>query len=190
DLEAGPLWRVAWFDLGPQRPGRLLLVIHHLAVDVVSWRVLMEDLETGYRQLAAGRPIDLGSPTSSFGQWALALPAYAGSEALQQEAAWWLERSRRPSARLPVDWPGEPDGRESAQTLTVELSAELTDRLLREASRPYRMAVHEVLLTAMAQVLAEWAGRSEHRIDVEGHGREAEQVGGGLGLSRTVGSFT
>ncbi|HZW29206.1 MAG TPA: amino acid adenylation domain-containing protein, partial [Isosphaeraceae bacterium] len=190
DLEAGPLWRVAWFDLGPDRPGRLLLVIHHLAVDVVSWRVLMEDLETAYSQVAAGRPIDLGSPTSSFGQWAVALGAYAESAALRQEAAWWLEQARRPSASLPVDRPGEHNGRESLRTITVELTAQLTDRLLREAPRAYRMTVPEVLLSAMAQVLAEWTGRSEHRIDVEGHGREVEPVGRGLDLSRTVGWFT
>ena len=66
DLEAGPLWRMTLFDLGADRPHRLLVVIHHLAVDGVSWRILLEDLEQLYEQAAAGEPLSLPAKTTSW----------------------------------------------------------------------------------------------------------------------------
>src|SRR5262249_30355438 len=92
DLAHGPLLRVVYFDSGPGQPGRLLLVIHHLAVDGVSWRVLLEDLLTAYQQLQKGRAPQLPPKTTSFRQWATRLVDYARSAEVRREAAFWLAR--------------------------------------------------------------------------------------------------
>src|SRR5262249_4834526 len=70
NLQSGPLWRVAYFDSVSDQPGRLLFVVHHLAVDGISWRPLLEDLETTYEQLKAGRAIKLPAKTTSYKTWA------------------------------------------------------------------------------------------------------------------------
>lgn len=87
DLEERPLWRVVWFDWGQSEPGRLLIVIHHLAVDGVSWRVLVEDLQTAYHQLTRGEPSALPHKTTSFKGWSERLREYVDSDALAGEAA-------------------------------------------------------------------------------------------------------
>lgn len=79
-LDNGPLWRVIGFDMGEYRPSRLLIIIHHLAVDGVSWRILMEDLQQAYRHASEGEPVALPATTTSFKQW---------SERLQDHVAQW-----------------------------------------------------------------------------------------------------
>ena len=101
----GPLVRVALFDRGLHKPARLLVVIHHLVVDGVSWRILLEDLQTAYQQLSSGEAMQLPPKTTSFKQWAERLTAYAQSAELQQELAYWLAAPR--AQRSPaVDYPG------------------------------------------------------------------------------------
>src|SRR5260370_10148361 len=90
EFSEGPLGRIAYVDQGADRPGRLLLVLHHLVVDAVSWRILLEDLETACRQVAEGEGVRLPPPTTSFGQWARELGQYASSGALESEAGYWL----------------------------------------------------------------------------------------------------
>jgi len=94
---------VALFNLGVDKTSRLLLVIHHLVVDGVSWRILVEDLQTTYQQLERGEAIKLPSKTTSFKQWSEQLRVYA---AVQQELDYWLAE-RKHVSHLPVDYPGE-----------------------------------------------------------------------------------
>ncbi|MGK3959181.1 non-ribosomal peptide synthase/polyketide synthase [Sorangium sp. So ce118] len=185
-LETGPLMQVVWLDLGPERSSRLLWVIHHLAVDWVSWRILLEDLETCYRQACRGEALRLPPKTTSFQQWAERLTAYAHAEATQQELSYW--RSLRETAALPVDHAGGADTVASARTVTVELSVEETRALLQDVPEVYRTQINDVLLTALGQALARWTGTRRLRIDLEGHGRE--EIASDLDLSRTVGWFT
>ena len=105
DLAAGPLVRVVFFDVGPQHPGPLLIIVHHLAVDGVSWRILLEDLQTAHAQLARGEVVKLPSKTTSFKFWAERLRDYAHSTELRQELAYWVAQSQKPVSRLPVDYP-------------------------------------------------------------------------------------
>ncbi|MDT5271395.1 MAG: hypothetical protein QOH49_3581, partial [Acidobacteriota bacterium] len=104
-LSAGPLASAALFDLGEERPGRLLLVIHHLLVDGVSWRVLLEDLHAGYEQASRGEEIAFASKTTSFKLWAERLSEYAQSEELREELAYWLGEGREAVESLPLDFP-------------------------------------------------------------------------------------
>jgi amino acid adenylation domain-containing protein/non-ribosomal peptide synthase protein (TIGR01720 family) len=188
NLSEGPLLRVAFFDRGKEKPGRLLLAIHHLAVDGVSWRILLEDLHTGYQQSSSGAEISLPPKTTSFKRWAERLEEYAQSDALRQEAAYWLAESGKRVRRLPVDFPGGANTVDSSAAVTISLSPEETRALLHQAPETYRTQINEVLLTALAQGFARWTGTRSLLIDLEGHGRE--EIIEDVDLWRTVGWFT
>jgi non-ribosomal peptide synthase protein (TIGR01720 family) len=104
NLAEEPLMRVALFNLGDSQ--RLLIVIHHLAVDGVSWRILLEDLQTAYKQLSRGETIALPAKTTSFKHWAERLRKYAQSEVVRQEQDYWLAQAQTLVPRLPVDYAG------------------------------------------------------------------------------------
>src|SRR5262249_10978106 len=125
-LSEGPLMRVGFFNLGPHRPSRLLMAIHHLAVDSVSWRILLEDFQTAYQQLSRGEAIRLPSKTTSFKQWAQQLMKYAQSAELRQELDYWLAEPRTRLSLLPTDYPGGANTEASARTISVSLSTEET----------------------------------------------------------------
>jgi amino acid adenylation domain-containing protein/non-ribosomal peptide synthase protein (TIGR01720 family) len=187
-LGGGPLLRVALLELGPGHPGRLLLVAHHLVVDVVSWGILLEDLLTVHGQLAAGQPLRLPAKTSSFRQWAERLQDHARSAALAAERPWWLRALRVDCPPLPRDLDRGRNDAGSAATVTVTLPADATRRLLTEAPPAYRARVDELLLAALALAVRAWTGQPRLRVDLEGHGRE--ELFDDLDLSRTVGWFT
>jgi non-ribosomal peptide synthase protein (TIGR01720 family) len=186
DLGRGPLFKAVLFTLGDGQAPYLFLVAHHLVVDGVSWRILLDDLDTAYQQAAGGEPIDLGAPTTSFRDWASQLSEFVSAGHMDRELDYWAEIANTP-AELPVDHtpvnPGVP-----ASIVSVSLDAEETDALLRAAPTAYRTRINDVLLTALAWALCRWTGRSRTCIDLEGHGRE--DLLDGIDLSRTAGWFT
>jgi amino acid adenylation domain-containing protein/non-ribosomal peptide synthase protein (TIGR01720 family) len=187
DLERGPLARAVLFDRGAR--GRvLLLAIHHLVVDAVSWRILREDLERACAQAQAGEPVELGEKSTPFGRWGAVLEAYAASAAVQDEAGYWLAQGGEGVAPLPVDGAGEPVAA-GARTVRVSLDARETHALLHEVPAAYRTQINDVLLCALADAVGRWSGGPRVRLALEGHGRE-EEVGAGVDLTRTLGWFT
>ncbi|MCB1056355.1 MAG: AMP-binding protein, partial [Acidobacteria bacterium] len=186
DLVAGPVFRAALFELG-EGGQRLLLVPHHLVVDGVSWRILLEDLETAYRQSVAGAEVELPAKTTSFRAWAERLEAFARGPEVAAEAGYWLDEAARPAAPLALDEPGGDDSVAGTKTFTVGLDEEATGALLHEVPRAYRTQLQEVLLAAVALTLGAGAGGGV-RVDLEGHGRE--EIFDDVDLSRTVGWFT
>ncbi|MGW0927659.1 non-ribosomal peptide synthase/polyketide synthase [Streptomyces sp. NPDC002644] len=183
DLERGPLLRAALFTGAEDRPAFLLLVAHHLVVDAVSWRILRDDLETAWRQAAAGEPVTLGERTTSYLDWARGLAAHVADGGLDHEIPHWEDAT----AADPLPGPAATEAGAS-QALTVELDETDTEALLRSAPAAYRTRVNDVLLAAFALALARWTGRERVRLDLEGHGRE--DLLDGVDLSRTVGWFT
>jgi len=188
NLSSGPLVRVAYFDLGANKLSRLLLVIHHLAVDGVSWRILLEDLQKVYQQLSQGKATELSPKTTSFQYWAGRLTEYAQSEALQQEWDYWLRESHQEIAHIPVDFPEGDNTVAQASSLSVALSKEETQALLQEVPKAYQTQINDILLTALVQAFAQWTGVYSLLVDLEGHGRE--DIFNDVDLSRTVGWFT
>ncbi|MBE7384650.1 MAG: amino acid adenylation domain-containing protein [Leptolyngbya sp. SIO1E4] len=188
DLAAGPLMRVAYFDLGANRSARLLWVVHHLAVDGGSWRILLEDFQRVYEQLSQGQTVQLPPKTTSFQYWATKLQAYGQSDVRQQVLDYWLQQARQPVASLPVDFPDGENTVASANVVSTVLSPADTQALLQEVPKAYQTQINDVLLTALVQAFADWTGESCLRVDLEGHGQEDlfEEVD----LSRTVGWFT
>ncbi|WP_285420565.1 non-ribosomal peptide synthetase [Pseudomonas sp. efr-133-TYG-5] len=187
DLAQGPLLRAVLVD-GPDGQQRLFIAIHHLVVDGVSWRVLLDDLQTVYRQLDADQSVKLPAKTSAFKDWAARLQAYAGSESLREELAWWQAQLAGPNADLPCENPQGGCQNRHAQTLSVRLDAERTRQLLQQAPSAYRTQVNDLLLTALARVLCRWSGQPSALIQLEGHGRET--LFDEIDLTRTVGWFT
>jgi amino acid adenylation domain-containing protein/non-ribosomal peptide synthase protein (TIGR01720 family) len=188
DLEHGPLIRVALFDGGDAGPSSLLLVVHHLAVDGVSWRILLEDLQTAYGQLEAGEVVRLPAKTTSYKRWAEALDEYARGPELEAEAAYWSRAAGERPAALPVDKSGGENTQASAANVSVSLGREQTQRLLKEVPAAYGTQINDVLLLALARACNEWTGESSLLVEMEGHGRE--EVAEGVDVSRTVGWFT
>jgi len=186
DLERGPLLRAGLFDLG-HRGSRLLLVVHHLAVDRVSWGILLEDLERGCEQLRRGGTVRLGAKTTSFKQWSELLTEYAQSAAVREELDHWLRVSRLQAPELPVDFPGGANTAASEQRVWASLTEAETRALLRRVPITHHVQVNEVLLTALLLAFTAWTRQNRLRVDVRGHGRE--DVFERVDLSRTVGWF-
>jgi amino acid adenylation domain-containing protein/non-ribosomal peptide synthase protein (TIGR01720 family) len=189
DLGRGPLLRAGFFDLGPDEQARLVLIFHHLVVDGVSWRVLLEDLEALCR--GEGGACGLLPPkTSSFKRWAERLAERAGSEEILEELEYWLSEPRRVATPLPIDFDRGPNSVESARVVHRVLDPEETRVLLHEIPRVYQTQINDILLSALVQACAAWTGRRSLLIDLEGHGRDALAHDAGVDVARTVGWFT
>ena len=191
ELTAGPVWRAVQFQLG-NGAGRLLLVVHHLVVDGVSWRILLQDLQQAYEQLRAGveaSAVRLAAKSSSFKQWAERVAAQAQSAAVAAEVSYWQSEARRGVKRLPVDHEGAANLMSEVQSVTVSLSEEQTRQLLQEVNSAYNTQINDVLLAALGQAVSEWSGSEAVLVELEGHGREEEEIGE-VDVTRTVGWFT
>ncbi|WP_095047697.1 non-ribosomal peptide synthetase [Pseudomonas sp. Irchel s3h9] len=187
NLQQGHLVRAVLVNL-PNAEQRLLLVIHHLVVDGVSWRILLEDLQLAYAALAAGTPLVLPGKSSSLHSWAEHLQRYAQSEALAAESAYWRQTLAAGDAQLPRDFPQDTQTRAQAARASTRLSQTLTHKLLKVAPAAYRTQINDLLLTALARVLCDWSEQPSVLIQLEGHGRE--DLFDDIDLSRTVGWFS
>ncbi|WP_155252353.1 non-ribosomal peptide synthetase, partial [Paenibacillus polymyxa] len=189
-LNEGPLMKVGLFRCADG--DHLLIVIHHLVVDGVSWRILFEDFATAYAQAVNGEAIHLPDKTDSFRAWSEKLAVYAISPAMESERAYWEQLDKVISsdqAILPEDY--KHDGRfmiRDMDTVTMQLTEEETVQLLKQAHHAYSTEVNDLLLTALGMTLYAWTGHESIFINLEGHGRES--IIPDIDISRTVGWFT
>ena len=188
DLTDGPLLRVVYYNLGPDRSHRLLIVVHHLAIDGISWRVLLEDLQAAYLHRINGQVISLPPKTTSFQGWAEHLADYAKSERMQSELDYWLGVANMPVPSLPLDITQAANTEITEASTGAGLTAEETKALLQDVPPVYRTEINDVLLAALSQVLSRWTGSNTLLIGLEGHGRE--DIFENVDISRTVGWFT
>lgn len=188
DLSEGATMRVIYFDPGANRANRLLIIIHHLVVDGVSWRILLEDLQTVCQQLSHDEQITFPAKTTSFKQWSEELSKYATSEAVTQELSYWLDETRSRVISLPVDYQQGTNTEASARSVNTTLSAKETRALIQDVPNAYRTQINDVLLTALAQAFSSYTGGQSLLLDLEGQGRE--DISNEIDLSRTVGWFT
>ena len=169
--------------------GQLVLIIHHLAVDGVSWWILLEDLNVAWAQHRGGRPVALPAVGTSFARWASLLDEYARAAAVVNQADAWKEVAAAPAALPAVQ--SAVDTYASAGHLSVSLDAETTRMLLGEVPAAFHAGVGDILLIAFALAWAQFLGNpgAPIGIDVEGHGRD-EDLAPDIDLSHTVGWFT
>ncbi|ORB13007.1 non-ribosomal peptide synthetase, partial [Mycolicibacterium moriokaense] len=169
--------------------GQLALIIHHLAVDGVSWRILLEDLNIAWAQHHNGQPVDLPATGTSFASWSSLLAEHARDAAVTECADMWRRVVATPAVLPPVQ--PELDTYATAGSLSASLDVETTRRLLGEVPAAFHTGVQDVLLIAFALACSEFlgSGAAPIAIDVEGHGRQ-EELDRAVDLSRTVGWFT
>ncbi|MFE5516781.1 condensation domain-containing protein [Streptomyces virginiae] len=194
----GHMLRAVLLDRGAGQQGRLALVVHHLVVDGVSWRILQDDLRSCWTALAEGREPALEPAATPFAHWADLLRAEATSGRRTTEADRWAAAlCEAPQPLAGVRAPGGLDPESPENTLTLTLGPDVTGPLLTTAPGLVNGTVNDVLLTALALAVlgrrgadGQGAGDEEGAVlvDVEGHGRE--DVVDGTDLSRTVGWFT
>ncbi|MFD3716804.1 amino acid adenylation domain-containing protein, partial [Streptomyces sp. NPDC058677] len=194
DPASGAMLRAVWFDRGRDRQGRLLMVVHHLAVDGVSWRILAQDLEEIWQALSEGRRPGLEPVGTSFRSWARKLVEAAPAREAERDL--WERMLAGPDPLL-GDRPLDPvlDTFATAGRLELRLPVDVTETLLGETPALFRAGIEEVLLAAFATAATRWRrGHGDPRatevlLDLEGHGR-VEHAVPGAELSRTVGWFT
>ncbi|MFD6407163.1 amino acid adenylation domain-containing protein, partial [Streptomyces diastaticus] len=188
DLGTGPLVRVLVGTGAPEAPVRVLIAAHHLVMDGVSWRVLLEDLESAYRRIAGGAEPEYDPKGTSVRQWAERLAQHTANGGFDAELPYWQDVLADAGTRLPVDLPGGANTVGSERSVSAGLSAEETDALLRAVPSVYRTQPNDVLLAALARTLGPWAGSGRLAVHLEGHGRA--ELFDEVDLTRTVGWFT
>ncbi len=184
DLKQGPLIRALLVNMADQSQ-RLLLIVHHLVIDGVSWRILVEDLETAYFQAKNHETIVLSEATTDYSLWTRRLQQYAQEH--PEEFAYWPNLVDIPIA-LPCDFLQGVNTACHHTKITVKLDRTQTQALLKDAPAAYRTQVNDLLLTALASALCQWSGHEKILVDLEGHGRE--DLFPDNDLSRTIGWFT
>src|SRR5689334_18587786 len=184
DPAAGVMLSALWVGSS----GQLVLIVHHLAVDGVSWRIVLEDLNIAWAQHRGGQPIDLPVTGTSFARWAALLAEQAHSPEVVDQADVWRDVAAAPAV-LPAVQPAV-DTFAAAGHLTMSLDVQTTRLLLGEVPAAFHAGVQDILLIAFALALAEFVGvgAAPIGIDVEGHGRN-EELAPDVDLSRTVGWF-
>ncbi|WP_139487912.1 MupA/Atu3671 family FMN-dependent luciferase-like monooxygenase [Brevibacillus dissolubilis] len=189
DLQDGPLVRVGLFQT--DEGDHLLLVIHHLVIDGISWRILFDDLSSGYEQAKSGIEISFQAKTDSFLNWSEQLHAYANSDEVFQEIDYWKQITGADVSPLPKDYNEPGNYVETMQRVSFELNPTETARLLKDVNAAYGTEINDILLSGLSLALYNWSGHSQRTfmIDVEGHGRE-HIPGSSLDISHTVGWFT
>jgi len=186
NLETGPLMKIVLFKL---RDGdRLLIVIHHLIIDGISWRILYNDIAITYNQFISEKPLSLPSKSCSFKKWSEQIENYSNRKEFLQEKDYWKRLESTCVNSLPKDYDiAEPHLFRNYQTIRYTFSKEDTDALLTKVNQAYNTEINDILLTALARCMKSWHGEKRTIINLEGHGREDIL---GLDISRTVGWFT
>ncbi len=188
NLQNGPLIHAVYFQNNPSQNDRLLVIIHHLAIDGVSWRILFEDLLAAYRDLESGREIKPQPVSIPFHAWVRRLEQFAQTETLKAEADYWLEMAATKSIMLPIDFKGGDNTFASMGRITRTLPQDLTQNLIHDVHSAYGTQINDFLLTALARAFHSWTGIASLRLDIEGHGRE--ELFNDADISKTVGWFT
>ena len=186
-LETGPLVKLGLVHA--EQGDYLVICIHHLVIDGISWRILFEDFESGYRQAERDEPVVFPDKTDAYRDWAERLQTYATSEALLRQLPYWEEVESQPYAALAPDLQSEETPRyKDARAVYMELAPSYTEQLLGGVHEAYHTEINDLLCTALAQAFKQWRGLDGILVNVEGHGRESiiEQ----FNINRTIGWFT
>ena len=186
NLKEGPLVKLGLFRT--MEGDHLLIIIHHLVVDGVSLRILLEDLATGYVQVMNNEEIELQDKTDSFREWSDKLQNYADSKELLKELEYWNRLEGTDIAPLQKDNIAKENKVKDSDTLSMTLSEEETEKLLNDVNQAYNTQINDILLTALGLSLKDHTGEDDVLITLEGHGRE--EIIDDVDITRTVGWFT
>ena len=187
DLENGPLVKLGLFKTS--EGDHLLIVIHHLVIDGVSWRIVFEDFAAGYAQEMNNEKISFQDKTHSFREWSSKLKEYAQSKEILSEIKYWSKLEEVETSSLPVDNELiESNRMRDIEVLELSLTGEETEKLLKQANKAYNTEINDLLLAALGLSIKEWAKQDKVLVSLEGHGRE--EIVKGIDITRTIGWFT
>lgn len=185
DIENGIMIKACLFDLG-QNGKRLLLTAHHLVIDGMSWRIILDDIYAMLIQEGNGQGIKLPAKTSSYKDWALKLSEYSKNEVLRESNKWTLYEDH--GYRIPYDFDLGDDFMENCTTIYEEIAEDVTEQLFLSANSAYGTETNELLITSLALAVRDFTKEDEIIIELEGHGRG--EIFDDIDISRTVGWFT
>jgi FkbH-like protein/non-ribosomal peptide synthase protein (TIGR01720 family) len=183
--QEGRLAHFALFSFGPGRPPHLLVMFHHLAIDGISWRIILDDIQDAYLQACMGDPIRLTPVSMPVLAWAKQLSEFANSQQARAELAAWLAEPRAAVEPIAPDIPGSAGPGAFTHFEETAFTAAQTRQLRDRAVRVDRVSIDILLLAAAMRTVARWTGRRRILVDVVNHGREPFMDG--VDLSRTVG---
>lgn len=187
DLANGPSLKIVYFLTG-EEDNYLLIIVHHLAIDGVSWRILADDMEVIQKQLSVGQEIKLPAKTTSFKDWSLRLHEYSFSEILMKELTFWEKMMHNSFYKLSVDVKDGMNLEKYAKDFVIEFNEERTMSLLKDVNRAFNTEINDILLCALLIAFSKWTLKNTLWIDLESHGRN--DIFPDVNLSRTVGWFT
>lgn len=187
DIWNGPLVSACLFKT--YDGDHLLIAIHHLVVDAVSWRIILEDLAIAYEQAVKGQEIKLGLKTDSFKNWSEKISEYSNSKKLLNEIEFWSRFENLDDIiPLPKDNHIEERRFKNSNIIRLILDEEETANILKNVNKAYNTEVNDILIAALGLAVKKWTGINKVAINIEGHGRE--EIIEDTNISRTVGWFT
>ena len=187
-IENGPLIAIGFIDNKSKTNNQLFVAIHHLVVDGVSWRILLEDLNLLLQQNIHNLSVDIGKKTTSFKDYAKELHNYSRNNILDVTRDYWENLAFQNLPEIPFENPQGENLVSDALTLSIKINNDKTNQLLKKANRAFRSDVNDLLLAALALSVSNWSNNDDILIALEGHGRE--EFSEKIDLSRTVGWFT
>ncbi|MDW3192770.1 MAG: amino acid adenylation domain-containing protein [Cytophagales bacterium] len=186
DLQAGPLMKLALFTERDQR--RLLVVIHHLVIDLVSWRVLSEDLETLYDQHQQGKEFKLPPKTDAYQLWANRLAEASKDKSFSAPWDYWRKLDAQIVDRLPLDHIEGSNLECNSVSKSIRIEGEMLELLTNQVHQAFNTTINDLLLSALGAAVGECFGVQKVPVMLESHGREIPLED--LDVSRTVGWFS
>lgn len=186
NLVNGPLIKLVLFQF--KQTSELLVVIHQLLIDTVSWRIIFEDLSTLFKQHDQKNSYHLPPKTDSFKLWSEALHNYVSSDKFEKEKQFWQNRLNTKDCFIKKDFENGSNTYDDILTENFSLSETLTKTVLTDVHRAYGTQINDVLLAALQLALEKTFGVTSSKIELEGHGRG--EIGGDVNINRTVGWFT
>jgi len=186
DLKEGPLVKLGLFKTIDG--DHLLICIHHLVVDGVSWRILLDDFILAYEQSMNNEEIEFQLKTDSFKDWCDKLQLYADSKKALEDKEYWKAMENREFGKLPCDHDNTDGRRKDLKVMTLELDEKNTGNLMKDANNAYNTQINDLLLAALGLSIGKWTGSDNVLIGMEGHGRE--NILEDMDITRTIGWFT
>ncbi|MEO1049766.1 MAG: amino acid adenylation domain-containing protein [Bacteroidota bacterium] len=186
DLNKGPLMRLGLFRMSDG--DRLLIAIHHLVIDGISWRILLEDIDSLYQQYKAGKEAALPLKTTSFQSWSRELQSHAYSVAFLKEKAYWKGLLDQDFRKINKDFDYEEARVGEMENISLTLNQDFTNQLLTKANEAYNTEINDLLIASLIMSLRQFYDSERIAIALEGHGRQ--ELFEHLNISRTVGWFT
>lgn len=186
NLSTGPLWQIVLYHCDDG--DRLLMCFHHLIIDGVSWRMILEDFNSSYQKSIQKQRLSVVS-NQGFKNWTKALHTYSQSEAILKEIPYWNQLSDQNYSYLKVDHETSQQQVKYIKSVNIKLSKQNTSLIVNNLLPELKATINELLISCLAIALCEYRHQSETLIMMEGHGRD-EDLEGTHDLSHVVGWFT